>query len=98
MTRAPAALASCNANSATPPVPRTSTSLSGPTPPARSAFHAVVAAMGRVAASVSVKPAGGRASQCGRASMWSRATPGSGPPSCVARSAGVMRPAIHSGM
>jgi hypothetical protein len=57
-TRAPASLASWSANTATPPVPSTSTQSPGLTRPSWRTDQAVSAAIGRVAASASVRCAG----------------------------------------
>lgn len=52
MTVAPAALASCSVKIETPPVPSSTTTEPGPTSAARSAFQAVLPALGKVEAAI----------------------------------------------
>ena len=74
-------MANWSANSATPPVPCTSTASPGFTPPSASVVHAVTAAMGSVAASTSLRCSGAATASSAGTATYSRSTPGNGPPS-----------------
>ena len=76
ITRAPWAFANCSAKSETPPVPSTRAVLCGPKAALRTARQAVVAAIGRVAASASDKCAGVRTSECAGTVTYSARLPG----------------------
>jgi len=74
ITRAPAALANCNANTETPPLPCTSTVEPGcVTPSTNSARHAVSPAQVSVAASAADQPFGAWVNHCCGVTTTSRA-------------------------
>ncbi len=81
MTWAPASLANCSPNSDTPPVPCTTTTSPGFTSPSSNADQAVRAAIGRAAASTSLRWGGVATASSAGTTTYSCSTPDRGAPS-----------------
>ncbi len=98
ITVAPLALANCSAKMLTPPVPSSTTTEPGRVDAGRTAFHAVVAAIGSAAPCTKSRCGGSGTRLAAGTATYSASDPGSVTPRKAATWPGVMAPPSQPGM